>query len=346
MTVAIVTGSGGLVGSECVDALQYYDKVVGIENNMRGRLFGDEAATHKTQARLARQYSNFIPYHIDIRDKNAINNLFTAYGSDIDIVIHTAAQPSHDWAAKEPFTDFHINATGTLNLLEAYRLHAPKASFIFTSTNKVYGDRPNLLDIVELDTRYHYPEPINEHMSIDHCKHSLFGASKVAADVMVQEYGRYFGLNTVSFRCGCLTGGNHKGTKLHGFLSYLVKCIMYNLPYTIYGYKGKQVRDNIHSKDLVNAFLEYHKNPTKNGAVYNMGGGEKNSISILEAIEKINALLSTKWNNYKISPEPRIGDHKWYVSDLWKFESDFPKWKINHNLDMIIQDIAEGVKND
>jgi CDP-paratose 2-epimerase len=275
---------------------------------------------------------------------------------DVQMIVHTAAQPSHDWAAKEPLTDFSVNAIGTMNLLELTRLYCPNATFIFTSTNKVYGDTPNRLNIVEQETRYEALSnlsarqiEVDELMSIDHTKHSIFGASKVAADIMVQEYGRYFGMNTVVFRGGCLTGPNHQGAELHGFLSYLIKCIVNNKPYTIFGCKGKQVRDNIHSDDLVSMFLEYHKNP-KPGAVYNAGGGRENSVSILEAIEKGNQLRKKdgleSWTNFTISDEPRIGDHIWYISDLTKFKNDYPEWPgITISLDETIRQIYEFEKS-
>jgi CDP-paratose 2-epimerase len=273
------------------------------------------------------------------------------------VEIHTAAQPSHDWAAKEPMTDFSINATGTMNLLETTRLNCPDATFIFTSTNKVYGDTPNNLHLVEKDSRWEidmlkYNDyqlysngigtdgSINENMSIDHTKHSIFGASKVAADVMVQEYGRYFGMKTVVFRGGCLTGPNHAGAELHGFLSYLVKCIVNDKPYTIFGYKGKQVRDNIHSWDLVNMFWEFHQNP-KQGEVYNVGGGRDNSISILETINYVNEKLNKNWDNFKITDTPRVGDHIWYVTDLNKFKKDYPEWNIKYSVYDTIDQIIE-----
>lgn len=349
---AIVTGSSGLIGSQTVKFLierGYY--VVGIDNDMRSYFFGKEASTKESEKKMLSDYGrdNFNPINVDIRDyekletvfKYLTENITTLLGNtvefDFDMVVHAAAQPSHDWAAKEPLTDFSVNAIGTMNMLELTRLYSPKASFIFTSTNKVYGDTPNRLNLIELESRYEYyvndifPGSIDENMSIDHTKHSLFGASKVAADVMVQEYGQYFGMNTVVFRGGCLTGPNHAGAELHGFLSYLMKCIVNDKPYTIFGYKGKQVRDNIHSWDLVNMFWHYHQNP-KPGAVYNAGGGRENSISILEAIDKANDILIRKgisdspWNKYTLDPQNRIGDHQWYVSDLTKFQSDYPQW--------------------
>jgi CDP-paratose 2-epimerase len=344
---AIVTGSNGLIGSQTVSFLVdkgYY--VVGIDNDMRAYFFGEEASTKANELSMSNQYGeNFNPLIADIRDYETLELIFKGLSEemsnghiDLDMIVHTAAQPSHDWAAKEPLTDFSVNAIGTMNLLELTRLHFPKATFIFTSTNKVYGDTPNQLNLVELETRYEavsnlkqIPIEVDELMSIDHCKHSIFGASKVAADIMVQEYGRYFGMNTVVFRGGCLTGPNHAGAELHGFLSYLMKCIITGKHYTIFGYKGKQVRDNIHSWDLVNMFWHYHQNP-RPGAVYNAGGGRENSTSILEAIDTANSLMASKingwedWKNYTISDDARIGDHQWYISDLTAFKRDYPEW--------------------
>jgi CDP-paratose 2-epimerase len=344
---AIVTGSNGLIGSQTVSFLVdkgYY--VIGIDNDMRSYFFGDDASTKDNEQSMVAEYAeNFNPLNIDIRDYETLSVVFQGLQNemdqgiiDLDMIVHTAAQPSHDWAAKEPLTDFSVNAIGTMNLLELTRLHFPKASFIFTSTNKVYGDRPNDLNLIETETRYEavsnikqIPIEIDETMSIDHCKHSIFGASKVAADVMVQEYGKYFGMNTVVFRGGCLTGPNHAGAELHGFLSYLMKCVVTGKKYTIFGYKGKQVRDNIHSWDLVNMFWHYHQKPIP-GAVYNAGGGRKNSTSILEAISMANELMKSKvdgwetWNNYEVSDQARIGDHQWYITDFRAFQQDYPEW--------------------
>ena len=346
---AIVTGSNGLIGSQTVSFLidkGYY--VVGIDNDMRSYFFGPDASTKDSENSMKWQYGeNFNPLTIDIRDYETLECVFNGFKQDadaglidLDMIVHTAAQPSHDWAAKEPLTDFSVNAIGTMNLLELTRLNFPKASFIFTSTNKVYGDTPNRLGLVELDNRYEYFAEegilgsVDENMSIDHTKHSIFGASKVAADVMVQEYGRYFGMNTVVFRGGCLTGPNHAGAELHGFLSYLMKCAVNRNHYTIFGYKGKQVRDNIHSWDLVNMFWHYHQNP-RPGEVYNAGGGRENSTSILEAIDMANEILATEykwqdeytpWKNYTISDDARIGDHMWYITDLTKFKQHYPEW--------------------
>jgi CDP-paratose 2-epimerase len=353
---AIVTGSSGLIGSQTVKRLiaeDYY--VVGIDNDMRAYFFGEDASTKESENKMKSDYgTNFNPLSVDIRDYATLETIFkgltledgelTIFGKshevyDIQMIVHTAAQPSHDWAAKEPLTDFSVNAIGTMNLLELTRLYCPTATFIFTSTNKVYGDTPNRLNIVEQETRYEALSnlsarqiEIDETMSIDHTKHSIFGASKVAADIMVQEYGRYFGMNTVVFRGGCLTGPNHQGAELHGFLAYLIKCIVNNKHYNIFGYKGKQVRDNIHSDDLVSMFLEYHNNPIP-GAVYNAGGGRENSTSILEAIDSANSILREinpehkDWNDFTVLEDNRIGDHIWYISDLTKFKTDYPEWK-------------------
>ena len=284
---------------------------------------------------------------MDIRDADAINALFAEFGSDVTLVVHTAAQPSHDWAAKEPLTDFTVNANGTLHLLEATRNYCPEAVFIFTSTNKVYGDTPNRLPLVELDKRWEIEEShaysvgIDENMSIDHTKHSLFGASKVAADVLVQEYGRYFGMKTGVFRGGCLTGPAHAGAELHGFLAYLMKCIVEKNPYRIFGYKGKQVRDNIHCNDLVSAFLHFYKNP-RCGEVYNIGGSRHSNCSMLEAIE-IGEELSGNKLDYTYLKENRVGDHIWYISDVRKFQQHYPDWAYQYNQRDILEEIYKAL---
>jgi CDP-paratose 2-epimerase len=318
---------------------------------MRAYFFGEGSSTKDSLESLKSNINDYEHYNIDIRDYQKLNEVLSKYSSDIDIVIHTAAQPSHDWAANEPLTDFGINATGTMNMLEVTRLNCPKATFIFTSTNKVYGETPNKSPYIqERETRWEcvndlgYPTSIDETMSIDNTKHSVFGASKVAADIMCQEYGKYFGMNVGIFRGGCLTGPNHAGAELHGFLSYLVKCIVNDKPYTIFGYKGKQVRDNIHSWDLVNMFWEFHQNP-KQGEVYNAGGGRDNSTSILEAIDTINRIAGTNWSNYTISEQNRIGDHIWYISDLRKFRTHYPNWNITINLEETIRQMVEFEKN-
>lgn len=344
MKYALITGSAGLIGSQSVDF--FHNKgyhIIGIDNNMRSYFFGENASTEPTKSALVEKYKNYIHYDYDIRNYSDIEKIFKQYGNDIKIVIHTAAQPSHDWAAKEPITDFTVNAMGTLNLLELTRLYCSESTFIFTSTNKVYGDRPNFLNIQEDATRYECYEQkrlysVDEFMSIDDTKHSVFGASKVAADIMCQEYGKYFGMKTGIFRGGCLTGPNHAGTELHGFLSYLVKCIVNDMPYTIFGYKGKQVRDNIHSFDLVNMFWHYHQNP-KCGEAYNAGGGRNNSCSILEAIDLINKKLSKNWDKYTISDKNRIGDHIWYISNLSKFKTHYPEWDITNTLDNTLDEM-------
>ena len=363
MKIALVTGSAGLIGSQTCNLFSERGyKIIGIDNDMRAYFFGEGSSTKDSLESLKSKINDYEHYNIDIRDYDKLNEIFSKYSSDIDIVIHTAAQPSHDWAANEPLTDFSINATGTMNMLEVTRLNCPKATFIFTSTNKVYGDRPNYnydtgkiddynLIIKELDSRYEGVNritgklsSIDENMSIDNTKHSVFGSSKVAADVMCQEYGKYFGMNVGIFRGGCLTGPNHAGAELHGFLSYLVKCIVNDKPYTIFGYKGKQVRDNIHSWDLVNMFWHFHQNP-KQGEVYNAGGGRDNSTSILEAINRINRIAGTNWSNYTISEQNRIGDHIWYISDLSKFKRDYPNWNITINLEETITQMVEFEKS-
>lgn len=345
---ALVTGSAGLIGSEAVKffAEKGFD-VVGIDNNMRSYFFGDEASTDWNRQKLEELLKDkYTHYKADIRDNDAIGEIFKKH--KFDVIIHTAAQPSHDWAAREPMTDFSVNATGTLVMLENMRQHCPEAVFIFTSTNKVYGDTPNRLPLVELEKRWELPEDhkffkgIDETMSIDQTKHSIFGASKVAADVMVQEYGKYFGFKTAVFRGGCLTGPSHSGAELHGFLAYLIKCINSGKKYTIFGYKGKQVRDNIHSHDLVNAFWHFVQNP-RSGEVYNIGGARNSNISMLEAIEKIEKLLGKK-ANYELSEDNRIGDHIWYVSDVSKFKEHYPDWDFEYDIDAILKEMCAAVQ--
>jgi len=346
---ALVTGSCGLIGSESVAFFveKGFD-VIGIDNDMRAYFFGKEASTNWQKERLIKMYGDhYKHYNLDIRNFDKLTKIFKEYTPDI--IIHTAAQPSHDWAAKEPLTDFTVNANGTLNLLELTRRFVLDAIFIFTSTNKVYGDTPNRLPLIELKSRWEiepthkYNNGIDETMSIDDNLHSLFGASKVAADILVQEYGRYFGLKTVSFRSGCLTGPAHSGTKLHGFLSYLVRCAITGIPYQICGYKGKQVRDNIHSFDMVNTFYHFYLNP-KPGTVYNMGGGRFSNCSILEAIQIIEE-LSGKKVNYVYEDRARIGDHIWYISDVKKFKQDYPEWDYTRNLKSIIEEIYDFQKD-
>jgi CDP-paratose 2-epimerase len=349
MKTVIVTGAGGLIGSESVEF--FCDKgynVIGIDNDKRAYFFGEGASTKWNIEMLSGKYTNFRNHSIDIRDYDEVMQIFKAYGADIEMVIHAAAQPSHDWAVKEPLTDFSINASGTLNLLEATRLIVPEAVFIFTSTNKVYGDTPNDLPLVELETRWeidqkhpYHKEGIDELMSIDNSKHSLFGASKVAADILVQEYGKYFGMKTGTFRGGCLTGPNHSGAQLHGFLAYLMKCAITGDPYTIFGYKGKQVRDNIHSYDLVSMFWSFYQKP-RSGEVYNTGGGRFSNCSMKEAIAICEAITGNKMN-YTYSDTNRIGDHIWYISDMTKFKSHYPDWKQEYNINMIFEELFKGL---
>ncbi len=347
MPIAMVTGSGGLIGSE---SARYFAEdgldIVGCDNDMRAYFFGAEASTEPTSKRLSADLGSvFRPVDLDIRDQDGVDRLFAEYGSHIELVIHTAAQPSHDWAAREPHTDFSVNAVGTLNLLQAAREHCPSATFIFTSTNKVYGDRPNYLPLIELDTRWELPEDhewfmgIPTDMSIDRCTHSVFGASKLAADVMVQEYGRYFDMPTVCFRGGCLTGPQHAGAQLHGFLAYLMKCTVTAQPYTIFGYKGKQVRDNIHARDVVRAFHAFHQNPRR-AAVYNLGGGREANVSIVEAIALCEE-ISGRTLDYTVSAEARFGDHQWYVSDFGSFEVDYPGWRLTYSIEDVLRDIYD-----
>ena len=350
MSVAIITGSGGLIGSETARFLHEQGMdVVGIDNNMREYFFGADASTHWNTVQLQQSLKNYTHHSIDVRDDQEINQVFSEKGAAIDLVVHTAAQPSHDWAAREPATDFTVNANGTLIMLEATRKFAPDATFIFTSTNKVYGDAPNFLPLVEKETRWevdeshpYYEFGIDEQMSIDQSKHSLFGVSKVAADVLTQEYGRYFGLKTGTFRGGCLTGPAHSGAELHGFLAYLVKCALTGKHYTIYGYKGKQVRDNIHSYDLVTAFWHFFQNPIA-GEVYNMGGSRHSNCSMLEAIAYTEDLTGQRLN-YTMSDEARSGDHIWWISDVRKFQRDFPAWKYEYDIKGILSEIVDAIQ--
>jgi CDP-paratose 2-epimerase len=351
MSVAFVTGSAGLIGSESVNFLaDKFDKVIGIDNNLRQYFFGKEASTDWNRQRLSGNFNNYIHQNVDIRNIDELKKLFQEYGSSIKLIVHTAAQPSHDWAAREPLTDFSVNATGTLNLLELTRLYCPEAVFIFTSTNKVYGDTPNYLPLIELDTRWeidashpYFTHGIDEQMSIDHSKHSLFGASKVAADVLVQEYGKYFGMKTGVFRGGCLTGPNHSGAQLHGFLAYLMKCAITGQTYTVFGYKGKQVRDNIHSSDLVNMFWHFYQTP-KSGEVYNAGGGRYANCSMMEAVT-ICEKISGKKMDITYTNDNRIGDHIWYISDLNKFKKHYPEWNWKYNLEATLLEIHDSISS-
>jgi CDP-paratose 2-epimerase len=348
MDIAIVTGSAGLIGAEAVRffAARGY-QVVGVDNNLREYFFGADASTSWSRNELESTVSNYQHFDVDIRDRHFINQVFAEFNSDIRVVIHTAAQPSHDWAAKEPHVDFGVNAVGTLNLLEATRELCPNATFIFTSTNKVYGDTPNQLPLVELETRWELDSShpfaehgIDESMSVDQSTHSLFGVSKLAADTLVQEYGRYFGMKTACFRGGCLTGPGHSGTQLHGFLSYLVRCALSGTQYTINGYHGKQVRDNIHSADLVNMFWHYHQNP-RCGEVYNAGGGRQNHCSLLEAVNLIEVLTGRRMN-VTYTDKNRVGDHIWYVSDTRRFQSHYPEWHYQFDLRTTVSQIIES----
>lgn len=339
----LITGSAGLIGSEAVKFFCARDfEVVGVDNNMRQYFFGSEASTDWNRKQLEQRYKNYLHYRTDIRNEKELAELFVKY--HFDLIIHTAAQPSHDWAAKEPLTDFSVNAVATILLLEQTRKSAPEAVFIFTSTNKVYGDTPNRLPLRELESRWELPKThkyfrgVDESMSIDHSTHSLFGVSKAAADLLVQEYGRYFRMKTAVFRGGCLTGPAHSGTRLHGFLAYLIRCIARGVPYNIFGYRGKQVRDNIHSFDMVNAFYEFYKKP-RCGEVYNMGGSRHSNTSILEAIDKAGKILGKK-AKIKYVDQPRTGDHIWYISDVSKFQAHFPDWKYTYDGDQIIEDIC------
>jgi CDP-paratose 2-epimerase len=347
MSVAVITGSAGLVGSEAVSYFASRGmEVVGIDNGMRSEFFGPDASTNWVRDHLCAKVPSYRHYAIDIRDADAISKLFARYGRDIKLIIHAAAQPSHDWAATNPNVDFTVNANGTSVLLETTRDFAPDAVFIYMSTNKVYGDRPNGLPLIEDETRWELDTShpyaglgIPETMSIDQTLHSLFGASKLAADVLVQEYGRYFGMKTACFRGGCLTGPNHSGTQLHGFLAYLMKCAVTENPYKIFGHKAKQVRDNIHSNDLIRAFDEFFKNP-RPGEVYNMGGGTRSNCSMLEAISLCEQITGKpfQWKYFK---ENRCGDHIWWISDLTKFKSHFPGWDLEYGVPEILQEIYD-----
>ncbi|TFI54879.1 NAD-dependent epimerase/dehydratase family protein [Mastigocladus laminosus UU774] len=345
MNIALITGSAGLIGSESVSFFcERGFTVVGIDNNMRQKFFGEDASTEWNRDRLIYKYGDrYIHHNVDIRDHEAISRIFKTYSQDIHLIIHTAAQPSHDWAANEPYTDFTVNANGTLVLLENTRQISPNAVFIFCSTNKVYGDTPNYLPLIEQELRWEieqnhpYYQGIDETMSIDQTKHSLFGASKVAADVLVQEYGRYFDMKTATFRGGCLTGPSHSGTKLHGFLSYLMKCTMTGQTYQVYGYKGKQVRDNIHSYDLVNAFYHFYQTP-RIAEVYNIGGSCYSNCSMLEAIQHCEAITDKKleWSYVESN---RIGDHIWWVSNVSKFQKHYPEWQLTYTVPEILKEI-------
>jgi len=347
MSIVIITGSAGLVGSESVN--YFCDKgfdVIGIDNNLREFFFGKDGSTHWIKSRLLKRNKNFKNVNIDIRNKGGIEKIFKKYKRNISLIIHCAAQPSHDYGKNFPIIDFNVNATGTLNLLEATKKYCPTAPFIFMSTNKVYGDNPNNLKILEKKTRWElgpknkYFKGIDEKFSIDNCTHSFFGVSKTYADLIVQEYGKNVGLKTVCFRAGCITGPNHSGAKLHGFLSYLVKASIKEKKYNLIGYKGKQVRDNLHSLDLANCFWEFYKKP-KSGEVYNIGGGRYSNCSIIEALNIVEKLKNIKVKRNYIK-KPRVGDHIWYITDLKKFKKDYPNWKQKYNTQKILEEIIDS----
>jgi CDP-paratose 2-epimerase len=343
---ALVTGSSGLVGSETVAHLDRLGWAVdGVDNNMRADFFGPDGDTTATLVRLRRETRRFEHHDLDIRDRDRITTLLEE--ARPDLIVHAAAQPSHDLAATRPFDDFEVNALATLNLLEAARRFCPESPFVFISTNKVYGDGPNSLPLVELETRWDYADPadrqgIDESMSIDATLHSLFGVSKAAADLLVQEYGRYFGLPTVCFRGGCLTGPQHAGVPLHGFLAYLARAVRDGLPYRVYGHKAKQVRDNLHSLDVCRAILAFAERPSV-GAVYNLGGGRENSISMLEAIARFEELYGRPLQ-WEYVEEPRIGDHVCYISDLSRLRADYPEWDVSVTLDEVVESFADATR--
>jgi CDP-paratose 2-epimerase len=344
MSIVIITGANGLVGSE---AVSFFSKkkytVIGIDNNLRKFFFGQDGSTSWIKRKIIKENKNYIHHNIDIRNSQALDKLFKRYKNNISLIIHCAAQPSHDYGKNYPKIDFNVNAAGTLNLLELTKKYCPNSPFIFMSTNKVYGDNPNKLKILEKRTRYELSKKnkfyngVNEKLSVDDCTHSFFGVSKIYADLIVQEYGRNVGLKTVCFRAGCITGPNHSGAKLHGFLSYLIKQSLLKKEYTILGYKGKQVRDNLHSFDLINCFWEYFKKP-KRGMVYNIGGGRFSNCSILEAVSEIEHLAKIKIKR-KFIKQNRVGDHIWYITDNKKFKKDYPNWKQKYNTKKIIKEL-------
>ncbi|MFB3163528.1 NAD-dependent epimerase/dehydratase family protein [Neobacillus sp. 179-J 1A1 HS] len=350
MPIVLITGSAGLIGSEAVEYFANIGyEIVGIDNNMRQYFFGTDGDTAWNSQLLTKKLKNqYTHYDIDIRDNNKIKNVFARYSDNIKLIVHTAAQPSHDWAAKEPQLDFGINANGTLNLLEAMRHYCPNSVFVFMSTNKIYGDQPNHLPLIEKETRWEidhthsFQNGIPEKMAIDQCLHSLFGASKLAADILVQEYGKYFNLQTTCLRGGVLTGSKQSGAQLHGFLNYLMKCIMTETPYKIFGYKGKQVRDIIHSKDVVSAIGHIFSSP-RIGEVYNLGGGRQSNLSVLEAIE-LGQKIAQKELDFQYVDQPRRGDHIWYISDTSKLQSHYPDWKLRYTIEEILKEIYEENK--
>ena len=346
MKIALITGSCGLVGSESsIFFSKRGFKILGIDNNTRKYFFGKDGDITWVKRKLKKDLNNYQHLNIDIRNFTNLEKVFKKYKKNIKVIIHAAAQPSHDWAKDKPFIDFDINAKGTLNLLELTKLYCKKAPFLFMSTNKVYGDNPNFLPLIEKKTRWEikkthkYNSGIDETMSIDNCTHSFFGASKSYADLIVQEYGKNVGLRTACFRAGCITGPNHSGAKLHGFLSYLVKISLQSKKYTMIGYKGKQVRDNIHSHDLVKCFWEFYKKP-RCGEVYNTGGGRYSNCSIIEALNIIEKIKKIKIKR-KVLKQNRIGDHIWYISNMRKFKKDYPNWKQKYSTKNIIQELVE-----
>tara|TARA_B100001027_G_C16263675_1_gene330782 strand:- start:368 stop:1417 length:1050 start_codon:yes stop_codon:yes gene_type:complete len=346
MSVVLITGSTGLVGSESV---RFFCKkgfdVIGIDNNLRKFFFGKDGSTLWLKNKLLKDFKNFKNFNVDIRNFTSLDKIFKKYSKNISLIVHCAAQPSHDYGKNFPIIDFNINATGTLNLLELTKKYCALSPFIFMSTNKVYGDNPNKLKIYEKSTRWELKKSdkffkgVNETFPIDNCTHSFFGVSKTYADLIVQEYGKNVGLKTVCFRGGCITGPNHSGTKLHGFLSYLVKLSLSKKKYSLIGYKGKQVRDNLHSKDLINCFWEFYKKPKK-GEIYNIGGGRYSNCSILEALNIVEEISKTKIKKEFIK-KPRVGDHIWYVSNISKFKKDYPNWKQIYNTKKIIEELIE-----
>ncbi len=349
MTVCLVTGSAGLIGSETARFFARQGMtVVGIDNDMRSQFFGQEASTSWNRNQLFREISNYEHFDVDIRDLSGLQKIFSRFGKDLSAIVHCAAQPSHDWAAGDPLTDFSVNANGTLNLLQCTRQYSPDAVFMHMSTNKVYGDTPNRLPLQELETRFeiapehpYYAEGIDEQMTIDGSLHSLFGVSKAAGDLLVQEFGRYFDMKTVCFRGGCLTGPAHSGAQLHGFLAYLIDCAITGRPYTVFGYKGKQVRDNIHAADVSRALWSFYKRPSS-GAVYNLGGARFSNCSMLEAIELCQSSVGRKLE-WTYSETNRSGDHIWYISDMSRFKADYPEWSHTISLQKMIDDIRDAL---
>lgn len=346
MSKILITGSCGLVGSE--SSLFFSKKgyeILGIDNNARKFFFGKDGDTLWLKSKLQKNLKNYVHFNVDIRNFDSLKKIFKKYKKEISLIIHCAAQPSHDWAKNRPFIDFDINARGTLNLLELTKIYCPESPFIFMSTNKVYGDNPNFLPLIENKTRWElkknhkYFKGIDETMSLDNCTHSFFGASKVYADLVVQEYGKNIGLKTACFRAGCITGPNHSAAELHGFLSYLVKKSIKFKKYNLIGYKGKQVRDNIHSYDLVNCFWEFFKKP-KFGEIYNTGGGRFSNCSILEAISIIEKITGIKIKK-KIIKTNRVGDHIWYISSMRKFKKHYPRWKQHYSTQKIIKELID-----